>query len=143
MKPPLTTEARPTPKTNKMAVYGSSLLNPDALFVIADFARDLETANQVLTEALEEAKGRIESWKSWAELAESKLLNEHEIRLACDSRIDELLGDLKSKSASEERLADIAKESLAAFRITQDPHDYGPDHWSNRAVKALWERTKP
>lgn len=60
MKPPLTTEARKTPITDKNECRFSSLFaGEDAMWVHAKIARELETANQVLTEALEEARKEI------------------------------------------------------------------------------------
>lgn len=58
MKPPLTTEARPTPKTDEYAM--SDMIMSDARFRYITrwihFAQELERSNQVLTEALERAK---------------------------------------------------------------------------------------
>lgn len=44
----------------------------------------------------------------------------------------ELMRSLEQRAITWES---IAREALVGFRLTQDPADYPPNHWSNRIPK--------
>lgn len=126
MKPPLTTEARPTPKTDEYAM--SDMIMSDARFRYVTrwihFAQELERSNQVLTEALEEAQ----AWKKsqlavtdwWAEV--DAFVRCHPKSFVGDSVSGNALMLLRSGDAFEHALLDIASvdQGRPAMQVAND-----------------------